>query len=155
MTHLIEQAGASFLRAFVASLIVLIPGLLAAPNVSQATAFAWGGSMAAIIAGLKAVQVYVPALTVGPYLTKLLGAKNKAWESAEDSFVRTFIGTFITLSFGIFSAPDLAEAKSLAIAAIMGAFTAAIRGVQGLATKGESPAPKKGLKPAAKPAHVR
>lgn len=46
------------------------------------------------------------------------------------SFVRAFVGAFIVLVPGILAAPDFNTAKALAIAAVIGAFTAALRALQ-------------------------
>lgn len=144
MKNLLSEAGRSFLRAFIASLIVLVPGLLAAPSLSQIPALAWAASIASVIAGMKAVQVFVPRLSVGFWLTKVLGSANGPYVSLEDSFIRAFVGTFITLSLGVLAAHSFTEAKSLGIAAVVGAVTAGIRAVEGFFTKGEVPAPSVG-----------
>lgn len=154
MTNLVHEAGASFLRAFIGALIVLIPGILAAPNVTEATAMAWAASAASIIAGLKALQVFVPSFSIGYLLTKLVGAWNAAWEPIEDSFVRAFVGSFLTLIVGAFAAPDFGTGKSLAIAALIGAVTAGIRAIQGALTPAERPAPQGGFTPPPPRAHT-
>jgi hypothetical protein len=147
MEVVLKEAGVSFLRAFAGALLVLIPGILAAPDLREATAMAWAASAASVIAGIKALQVFAPELQVGYLLTKLLGLKNAPLEVIEDSFARAFVGTFLTLIIGVFAAPDLGLAKTAAIAALVGAFTAAIRTVQGAFTPGEAPVPEKGVKP--------
>lgn len=147
MKNLFSEASRSFLRAFIASLVVLIPGLLAAPNLAQAAALAWAASIASVIAGLKAIQVFVPQLSVGALITRVVGLSNRAFESIEDSFVRAFVGTFIALSFGVLAAHSLTELRSLATAAVVAAFAAGIRAVEGFFTEGESPIPEAGGSP--------
>lgn len=146
MKTLIQEAGASFLRAFLAAMVVLVPGILAAPNVHEGTAMAWAASASALIAGLRAIQVFVPKLSVGYLITQTVGLANKQWEELEDSFVRAFLGTFIAMIGGVLAAPDFGTAKSLGIAAVVGAFTAAFRALEGIFTPGEVPSLKQGFK---------
>jgi hypothetical protein len=53
---LAKQVVLSFVRAFVGSLIVLVPGILAAPDFSTAKALGIAAVIAAFTAGLRAVQ---------------------------------------------------------------------------------------------------
>lgn len=138
MTNLLEKAGASFLRAFGAALLVLAPGIFSAPDLQGAKLLAVAALFAALTAGFKALQVFVPALTFGAYIPQPFGA----WV---DSFVRAFLGTFLFAVTGWLSAPDLSTWKAALTAALVGALAAAFRAVQGVATKGEVPAPNSGL----------
>lgn len=138
MKAVLEKAGASFLRAFGGALIVLAPGILAAPNLTGALLLAAAALGAALTAGFRALQVFVPQLTFKGVLGEVKGAY-------ADSFARAFLGSFLTLAPGIWVAPDLNTAKGAATAAIIGAVTAGIRAVQGLITKGEQPAPNAGV----------
>ena len=140
MTHLLEKAGGSFLRAFGAALLVLAPGMLSAPDLNGAKLLGTAALFAALAAGLKAVQVFVPALSFGAYIPQPYGAY-------VDAFARGFLGAFITSLIGIFVAPDLHTMRAAITAALVGAISAAFRAVQGAATKGEQPAPDKGLAP--------
>lgn len=145
MSTLIHEAGASFLRAGLASLIVLLPGILAAPNLKESGALAVAASYATAVAALKALQVYVPKLSVGYLLTKSIGTGNTALEKIEDSFVRAFLGTLFASLIGLMSAPDFSFTKSAVIGLLVGAVSAAIRTIQGALTPGEFPAPSAGL----------
>jgi hypothetical protein len=140
VTHLLEKAGASFLRAFVASLVVLAPGLWLAPNLNGALLLATAGLFSAIAAGLKAVQVFVPQLSLSSYVKVPFGAYL-------DSFLRGFLGALITSLIGIFVAPELATLKAAVTAALVGALAAGIRAIQGATTQGEVPKPESGLAP--------
>ncbi len=138
MKTLIEKAGASFLRAFVASIVILVPGVLAAPNLNQSYALGVAALIASVTAGTKALQVFVPQLSfyslVNPNYAKYL-----------DSFARAFIGTFLTLVIGVLNAPDLGTAKSLLVAALVGAVAAGVRALQAFFTAGEEPSPSTGI----------
>jgi hypothetical protein len=141
MLHLLSEAGRSFLRAFAGSLVVLLPGILAAPNLNQMYAFGVAALIASVVAGLKAIQVFVPQLS----FKSLLPARVSAYGNVIDSFVRAFLGTFIVLFIGVLNAPDLNTMKALIVAVLVGAVTAGFRAVQGLLTKGDVPNPETGL----------
>jgi len=51
-----KKVGLSFVRAFAASLIVLLPGILAAPDLSAAKGLAVAALIAAVTAGIRAIQ---------------------------------------------------------------------------------------------------
>lgn len=138
MTNLLEKAGASFLRAFGAALIVLAPGILSAPDLNGAKALAVAALFAALAAGFKALQVFIPGLTFAKFIPQPFAA----WV---DSFARAFLGAFIASVIGLFVAPDLATLKAAITAALIGALAAAFRALQGTTTKGESPAPASGV----------
>jgi hypothetical protein len=136
MGGLLEKAGASFLRAFLGSLVVLAPGILAAPNLNRGVALGIAALIASIAAGLKSVQAYVPRLSVVGYI------HDEKWKPAgaiADSFLRAFIATFLTSVIGILNMPSLSGWKSLVVAALVGAFTAGVKTVEGGLTKGEWP----------------
>lgn len=63
------------------------------------------------------------------------------------SFLRAFLASFIVLVPGILAAPNLTAAKSLAIAAVVGALAAGFRAIQSLLTKSEAPASDSGVLP--------
>lgn len=140
MTHLFEKAGASFLRAFFASLLVLAPGLLSAPDLNGAKLVAVAALFSSVAAGLKTLQVLVPLFSFGSFVPQPFAAYL-------DSFTRGFLGAFLTSLIGLSVAPDLNTLKAAVVAALVGAFAAGIRALQGLATKGEVPARRSGLAP--------
>lgn len=133
MTGLLSNAGRSFLRAFAGSLLVFLPGVLAAPNLNAVRGLALAATVASIAAGIKSVQVFIPALSFSSLVSSaFLG-------SLLDSFARAFLGTFSTLLLGLLSAPDFSPSKSALVAVIVGSVTAGTRALQGLSTTSESP----------------
>lgn len=139
MTTVLERAGASFLRAFLVTLLFLATGILNAPDGQTAWALSVAALAAAIAAGIKAVQVFVPQLSWASLIeNKVIGA----WA---DAFTRAFVGVFLTFWAGWLAAPDWSTWKSALLAAVIGAGTAGARALQGLLTVGESPAPGSGL----------
>lgn len=137
MKVVFEKAGLSFLRAVIGSVLVFAPGFLNAPDLAAARTALVALFVAAIAAGIKAVQVYVPQLSVE-------GVWHSPFAKFVDSFLRAFLGAFFTLVYGILSAPDYHFQKAVLVAAVVGAVTAGVRAVQALFTKGEHPAPNVG-----------
>lgn len=140
MTVLFERAGASFLRAFLVVLLFAATGIINAPDQQTAVALSWAALAAGIAAGIRAVQVFVPALSWAGILNQPLAA----WA---DSFTRAFVGVFLTAWLGWLAAPDLSTWRSVLLSAVIGAAAAGARALQGLFTNGEFPAPSKGLNP--------
>jgi hypothetical protein len=138
MKTLLFAASTAFLRAFGVTFLFAATGLLAAPDQATAVALSWAALVASIVAGLRAVQVFVPALSFGA----LLGQPFGAWV---DSFARAFLASLLTLTTGWLAAPDWTTWKAAGLAAILGAVTAGVRALQGLATPSESPAPDVGF----------
>lgn len=138
MTHLLSEAGRSFLRAFVGSLLVLLPGVLAAPNLNNAYGLGVAALIASVTAGIKVIQVYIPQLTFEAVV-------GKAYAAIVDSAARAFLGAFIVLLPGVLNAPDLSTSKTLITAALIAGVTAAVRALQGFLTPGDVPAPPKGI----------
>lgn len=138
MLALLSAAGRSFLRAFLAALLVLSVGVLAAPNLNQAYLLGVAALMGALAAGLRAIQAYAPKLSLAFYLGHPYGD----WA---DSFLHAFLAAILVTVPGVLGAPDLQTARAIAVASIIGAFNAGIRALQGLATTGEHPAPSTGI----------
>ena len=139
MTGLLSNAGRSFLRAFAGTLLVFIPGVLAAPNLGATRGLALAATVASLAAGLKAIQVFIPSLS----FASLVG--NSFFSSLLDSFARAFLGSFTTLMIGLLGAPEFSASKSAIVAALVAAVTTGIRGVQGLATSSEEPSAGSGF----------
>jgi len=135
MRGVLSAAGRSFLRAFVASVLVFAPGILAAPNLNEAYALGVAALVASFSAGLKALQVFVPALTIpaGAY-TELV-----------NSFVRAALAAFFTSLVGVLDAPNLDFGKAVVVGLVTGALTAGIRAIQGVFTPGDEPAGDRGF----------
>lgn len=145
MASILGDAGRAALKAFLASLLVLAPGVSAAPNLNRAVAVGIAALMASLAAGFAAVQVFVPQLSFRAWIPD-------PWGPMLDSFVHAFLGAFITGVIGILNMPDLTAWKSLVMAVVVGAINAGLRAVQGVFTAGESPSPRSGLTAAAHPA---
>lgn len=139
MTVVLERAGASFLRAFIVVLLFAATGILNAPNQQAAVALSWAALAAAIVAGIKAFQVFVPRFSWAAVLPQ-------PWAAWADAFTRAFVGVFLTTWANWLTAPDLSTWHSVALAAVIGAATAGARAIQGLFTQGEFPSAPKGLK---------
>ena len=138
MKKLLALAGREFLKAFGASLVVLAPGVLAAPNLDAAFGLGVAALFASVAAGIRAVQVFVPQLSFAGLLPQPVAA----WV---DAFVRGGLGAFLISVIGVLNAPDLATGRSLLVAALVGALTAGFRALEGLLTPSESPAPGSGI----------
>ena len=132
--NLLSAAGRAFIGAFLVSAVALSTGVLSAPNLNTAYALAVGALFASVAAGVKVLQEFVPALRFGSYITQPFGAYL-------DAFVQAGLGAFLVSVVGVLSAPDLATAKSLAVAALVGALMAGFRALQGAVTPGELPIP--------------
>jgi hypothetical protein len=142
--QLLGDAGRAFLRAFIGALIILLPGVLAAPNLDQSYALGVAAFISSVVAGLKALTIFLPQLSfttwVGPQIGPLL-----------DAFVQAFVGSLVILLPGVANAPDLNTGKSLLVGALIGALTAGVRAAQGLLTTGEDPLPATGIRVPATP----
>ncbi len=138
MKALLAQVGREFAKAFGAAVVILAPGVLAAPDLNQAFMLGVAALFAAVAAGVKAVQVFVPQLSFAAFLPQPVAA----WV---DAFARAAIGAGLVSLVGVLNAPDLETAKALVVAALVGAANAGFRALEGLLTPGEDPAPSVGL----------
>lgn len=141
MLHLLSEAGRAFLRAFGAAFIVLVPGILAAPNMSVTLSLSAAALVACLSAGLKAVQLFVPQLS----FAGLLPGRLNPYYTWVDDFVRAALSAFITALLGWLAMPNLDFSKSVVVGLITGAIAAGFRAVQGAGTGGDVPAPDQGL----------
>lgn len=132
MNKLLFAAMTAFGRAF------LVVFLFAATNQEAATALSWAALVASIVAGLRAVQVFIPLISWKTLLSQ-------PWASWADAFTLAFLSSLVTLLTSWLAAPDWSMWKSALMAIVIGATTAGVRALQGLATLGDSPAPKVGL----------
>lgn len=132
--ELLSSAGRAFIAAFAVSAVTLSTGILAAPNLDQAYALGVAALFASVAAGVKVLQEFVPQLRFGSYIAQPFGAYL-------DAFLQAAVGAFLVLLVGVLNAPDLATAKSLLTAAIVGALMAGFRALQGVLTPGELPNP--------------
>lgn len=132
--ELLSAAGRAFIAAFAVSVVTLSTGILAAPNLNEAYALGVAALFASVAAGVKVLQEFVPQLRFGSYIQQPFGAYL-------DAFVQAGLGAFLVSLVGVLNAPDLATAKSLIVAAVVGALMAGFRALQGLVTPGELPNP--------------
>lgn len=137
MNKLLFAAMTAFGRAFLVTFLVAVTGILSAPDQSAAIALSLSGLVASIVAGLRAIQVFIPQISFKQFIPLPFAA----WV---DSFALAFLATFVTLLTGWLAAPDWSTWKSAVTAILIGALTAGVRVLQGLATSGNQPAPAMG-----------
>ena len=142
MRAILSAAGRAFLRDFAVTFLALATGILAAPNYRQAAALAGAASLAALVAGVRAIRVFVPQISEG--LAKLLNVP-VAYAEVVITGLTTLIVGFITLVEGVLSAPDLEAGKAAALAGMLAIATALVRLAQAFLTPGESPTPGLGV----------
>lgn len=138
MTKLLYAAGTAFLRAFGITFLLAVTGILAAPNVDSAVALSIAALVASIVAGLRAIQVFIPQLSFGSFVRQPVA-------SYLDSFARAFLAALVTGAAGLLAMPDLPTGRAIWLGVITGALTAGVRALQGLLTPGEAPAPETGI----------
>ena len=138
MKNLLYEAGREFLKTFGVSLVVFVPGVLAATNLEQAQAFGVAALFASGAAGLKAIQVFFPRLSFAGLVRQPIAA----WL---DAFTRASVPVFVATVIAWLNAPDYSNQKAFWVAAIVGAVAAGFRAVEGLLTKGETPLPNVGF----------
>lgn len=136
MKALLSAMGRTFLRDFGASLIILIPGILAAPNFNEAYALAVAAIIASISAGIRAIQAYVPQL----YIPGVYG-------TIATAVLRSFVAGFLVMALGVLSSPNFAEAKSAFAAGLIAVISGVFVVLQRFLTPSEDPAPQVGLNP--------
>jgi hypothetical protein len=139
MRSLLSATGRAFLRVFVGALVVFAPGVLAAPDLQAMRSLGLAALLASTAAGIRAVQVFVPQLSVRHWIVDPYGE----WA---DSYLHGFLSSLLITLPGALEAPDLAAVRALLTAAIVGAAAAGARALQGTLTVGERPAPRLGLK---------
>lgn len=142
MRVILSAAGRAFLRDFVITFLTFAAGILAAPNLRQAGALATAASIAALVAAVRAIRVFVPQMADGI----ASGLKMPtAYAEVILTAITTLLMGFITLVEGVLSAPDLQAGKAAAVAGILAIGTALVRVVQAWLTPGETPVPSTGV----------
>lgn len=137
MNKLLFASMTAFGRAFLVTFLIAATGILSAPNQETAVALSWAALVASIVAGLRAIQVFIPQISFKGFFSQPVAA----WV---DAFALAFLASFVTLLTGWLAAPDWSTWKSALTAVIIGALTSAVRALQGLATDGDQPAPDVG-----------
>lgn len=137
MRVILSAMGRTFLRAGIPAFFVLASGFWAAPNLAQARSIAAAASIAFVLAGARAIRVFVPQLATG--LAKALGIPAAYGEVVVQSFTVMLFG-FIALVEGVLSAPDLQAARAAGLAAILTAAEALFHVVEKWLTPESQPA---------------
>lgn len=148
MRSILSAAGRAFLRDGAIAFFALASGILAAPNYRQAAALAGAASIAALVAGVRAIRVFVPSIAEG--LAKLLNVPT-AYAEVILTGITTLLVGFVALVEGVLSAPDLEAGKAAAVAGLLAIGTALVRVVQAWLTPGETPVPGTGISVPAQP----
>jgi hypothetical protein len=143
MRAILSAAGRAFLRDGAIAFFALASGILAAPNYRQAAALAAAASIAALVAGVRAIRVFIPSIAEG--LAKLLNVPTAYAEVILPGLTTLLVG-FVALAEGVLSAPDLETGKAAAVAGILAIGTALVRVVQAWLTPGEAPGAGGGIK---------
>lgn len=148
---LVTAAGRAFLRAWIGAFVPLLLGVLAAPNLDQAYGLGVAAMIAATAAAIRVLQEFVPQISFVHWISS-------PYATWVDSFARAFVGSLVITLPGVLDAPDVGTAKGLAIAVVIGAFTAGVRAIQGLLTPGDVPVagggPRTAGAGAVRPAHA-
>ena len=139
MVALLYAALTAFARAFGVTFLLAVTGILAAPNVDAAVALSIAALIASIVAGLRAIQVFIPQLSFAEFIPQPYAA----WL---DSFTRAALAALVTALTGWLAMPDLSTDRAFWYALITGVLAAGVRAVQGLLTPQEHPAPETGVK---------
>lgn len=142
MRVILSAAGRAFLRAFIVSFLMLVSGFWVAPNLNEAYALAGAASIASVIAGLRAVLVFIPELSQA--IAKALGIPI-AWAEAAVTALTALLGGLISLLIDVLSAPDMNTARAVGLAGLIGIGAGLTRIAQALFTTGETPMPGSGI----------
>lgn len=148
MRTLLSAAGRAALRDAVIAFLALATGIFAAPDLNQAAALAGAASIAALVAAVRAVRVFVPGISAG--VANTLHVPTAYAEVVVTAVTTLGIG-FLALVEGVLSAPNMDAAKALALAAILAAGTGLVRLLSAVLTPGETPAPAAGINVPAQP----
>jgi hypothetical protein len=133
MHELLSNAGRAFLKVFGAALLTVAIGISAQPTLHGAVLVGIAGVMAALAAGLGALQTFLPGFTLAAYIKAPYGP-------IADTFIRGALGAFLTAIIGLLAEPSLSVWHSAIIGVVVGAISAGLRAVQGMLTPGEKPA---------------
>jgi len=139
MKTLLYAAATAFLRSFGVTFLAFAVGILGATNHDAALALSISALCASIVAGLRAVQVFVPQLTFA-------GVLPQPWAAWLDAAVRQFVGAFVVGVTGWLAAPNWQAWHAAVLGILTGAAVAAARAVQGLLTPGEAPSAGTGVR---------
>jgi len=142
MRSVLSAAGRAAIRDAAVAFLALATGILNAPNLNQAAALAGAASIAALVAAVRAVRVFVPGLSEAVAAAVRLPA---TYGEVAITALTTFLIGFLVLAEGVLSAPDLSTAKAAGVAGLLAIGTALVRVVSAFFTPGESPSPGAGI----------
>lgn len=134
MRVILSAMGREALIAGVLAFATLALGVWQAPNLSQAAALAGAASIAAVVAALRIVPIYLPRITTA--LAERFGI------AGGDSIVvgvTTLVGAAVAVLIDALSAPSLGEGRAVLFAGMLGVGALGTRLVIGLLTPGETP----------------
>jgi hypothetical protein len=134
MNKLLFAAMTAFGRVFLVTFLLAATGILSAPDQPTAVALSFAALIASIVAGLRAIMVFIPQISWAGVFPQPIAA----WV---DAFTLAFLATFVTLLSGWLASPEYTTWKSAVTAIFIGALTAGVRALQGLVTAGDSPSP--------------
>lgn len=138
MNAWLSAAGRAFFRSFAGSLIILLPGVLAASNLDGMYALGVAALLSSLAGAIGVLADYVQYLTLTYWLEKI----GLGWLGPyADTALRTFVSACLVFLPGVLNAPDWNGAKAAFVAGLIGAASAAARAVADVFTKGEGPFP--------------
>lgn len=134
------SAGTETLRAMGVAVLAYATGIFNAPNYTAAVALSIAALFAALAAGARVLQKFVPALSWYSLVKKVVDAKWAATIAAwMDAFTRAALASFLITITGWLAAPDYSTWHSILVGAVIGALGAGARALQGMITPTELP----------------
>lgn len=138
-----EQVFANIARTFLkvtgAALITVLVGITSQKTLHGSVAIGVAGFMAAVSAGIAAIVVFVPDLSLQSWLPGPAGYLG-------DAFLHGFLSSGLVAAAGWFAEPNYATWHAVWIGIAVGAFNAGFRAVQAFFTPGEAPAKARGVR---------
>ena len=134
MRVILSAMGRDALIVSALAFFTLLVGVWTAPNLNEALSLAGAASIAAVVAALRIVPVYLPKLTSS--LAERFGI---AGGDAIVLGVTTVIGAFVSVVIDVLSAPSIDAGKAVLYAGMLSLGSLATRLVIGLLTPGETP----------------
>lgn len=138
MRTVFSAMGRTFIRVFIATVVIYLYGIAFAPDLKTALSLAAAAILAATASALRAVTTYFPRLTVAHWFGEEYG-------KYADAFLHAFAAAVIANWLDILKTPHFHGWRDVLVAVVVGVGGAAVRALQGLLTPGETPLPKVGL----------
>ena len=134
MRTILSAMGRDMLIAGALAFLTLSMGIWTAPDYGQALALAGAASIAAVVAVLRIVPLYLPKLT-----TALAGRFGIAGGDAIVVAVTTAVGSVVSVLIDALSAPDINAGRAALMGGMLGLGALVTRLAIGLLTPGETP----------------